>query len=65
MLKIEIKKGNIEQALKQYKSKVIKTRQLKSLRDNRYYSKPTSENRLKMQKAIRVKDWNKNNDKTA
>jgi len=65
MLKIEIKKGNIEQALKQYKSKVIKTRQLKSLRDNRYYSKPTSAQRLKMQKAIRVKDWNKNNDKSA
>ena len=65
MLKIEIKKGNIEQALKQYKSKVIKTRQLKSIRDNRYYSKPTSTNRLKMAKAIRVKDWNIKNDKSA
>jgi len=65
MLRIEIKKGNIEQALKQYKSKVIKTRQLKSLRNNRYHSKPTSTNRLKMAKAIRVKDWNQKNNNEA
>lgn len=63
MLRIKVKDGNIEKALKQYKSKVIKTRQLKSIRNNRYYDKPTSENRLKMQKAIRIKDWNINNKK--
>lgn len=61
MLKVEVQKGNIEQALKKYKSKVIKTKQLKKLRENRYHSKPTSEKRLKMQKAIRVKDWNSKN----
>ena len=61
MLKVEVDKGNIEQALKKYKSKVIKTKQLKSLRNKRYHDKPTSANRLKMQKAIRVKDWNLNN----
>lgn len=61
MLKVEVQKGNIEQALKKYKSKVIKTKQLKKLRENRYHSKPTSEKRLKMQKAIRVKDWNLKN----
>lgn len=58
MLKVEVQKGNIEQALKKYKSKVIKTKQLKNLRNKRYYEKPTAANRLKMQKAIRVKDWN-------
>lgn len=58
MLKVEVQKGNIEQALKKYKSKVIKTKQLKNLRNKRYYEKPTSVKRLKMQKAIRVKDWN-------
>ena len=57
MLKVEVQKGNIEQALKKYKSKVIKTKQLKNLRNKRYYDKPTSAKRLKMQKAIRVKDW--------
>lgn len=61
MLKVEVQKGNIEQALKKYKSKVIKTKQLKKQRENRYHSKPTSEKRLKMQKAIRVKDWNSKN----
>lgn len=61
MLKVNIEKGNIEQALKKYKSKVIKTKQLKNLRNKRYYVKPTSANRLKMQKAIRVKDWNLDN----
>lgn len=61
MLKIEIQKGNIEQALKKYKSKVIKTKQLKTLRDKRYHEKPTTAKRKKMQKAIRVKDWNLNN----
>jgi len=63
MLRIKVKDGNIEKALKQYKSKVIKTRQLKSIRNNRYHDKPTSENRLKMQKAIRIKNWNINNKK--
>jgi small subunit ribosomal protein S21 len=58
MLKIEIKDGNIEKALKKYKSKVIKTKQLKNLRGKRYYEKPTSAKRVKMQKAIRVKNWN-------
>lgn len=58
MLKVEVVKGNIEQALKKYKSKVIKTKQLKNLRENRYHSKPTTESRLKRQKAKRVNDWN-------
>ena len=58
MLKVEVVKGNIEQALKKYKSKVIKTKQLKNLRNGRYYEKPTGERRLKMQKAKRVNDWN-------
>lgn len=65
MLKVEVQKGNIEQALKKYKSKVIKTKQLKNLRENRYHSKPTSENRLKKQKAKRVNDWNKKYNKEA
>ena len=58
MLRIEIDNNNIEKALKQYKRKVIKTGQLKSIRDNRYYTKPSHAKRLKMQKAIRINDWN-------
>lgn len=60
MLKVNVN-GNIEKALKQYKSKVIKTKQLKNLKNKRYYDKPTSANRFKIAKAIRLKDWNLNN----
>lgn len=59
MLKVEVIKGDIEKALKKYKSKVIRTKQLKKVRDKRYYTKPTTENRLKKQKAERVNLWNK------
>jgi ribosomal protein S21 len=45
------KKVNIEKALKQMRSKVIKTKQLKKLREDRYHTKPSEKRRLKMQKA--------------
>lgn len=45
------KKVNIEKALKQMRSKVIKTKQLKKLREDRYHTKPSGKRRLKMQKA--------------
>lgn len=65
MLKVEVVKGNIEQALKRYKSKVIKTRQLKKVREKRYYTKPTSQKRLDNQKAKRVNDWDLKNSNQA
>ena len=45
------KKTNIEKALKQYKRKVINTKQVKKLRDQQYYIKPSAKKRLKLQKA--------------
>jgi ribosomal protein S21 len=39
MLKIKVKKGNIERALKDYKSKVIKTRQMRRINDKKEYEK--------------------------
>jgi len=45
------KKTNIEKALKQLKSKVIKTKQKKKLRDLQQHTKPSAKKRLKMQKA--------------
>ena len=41
MLKIKVKKGNIERALKDYKSKVIKTRQMKKINERKEYEKPS------------------------
>lgn len=52
MLKIEVKKGNIERALKEYKSKVIKTRQMRELSDNKEFDKPSVIKRRKKQKGI-------------
>lgn len=52
MLKVEVKKGNIERALKEYKSKVIKTRQMTELNDRREYEKPSVANRKQKKKGI-------------
>lgn len=46
------KKTNIEKALKQLKSKVIRTKQLRKLRDRKQFTKPSAKKRLQMQKAI-------------
>lgn len=52
MIEVKVnKKGGIEKALKEYKRKVIKTKQLKDIRDGRYYEKPSSKKRKKNQKA--------------
>jgi len=51
MLIIEVNKDNIEKALKQYKRKVINTKQLKKLRDQQNFTKPSARKRLKLQKA--------------
>lgn len=45
------KKTNIEKALKQLKSKVIRTKQLRALRDRKQFTKPSQTKRLQMQKA--------------
>lgn len=51
MLIIKIDKGNIEKALKQYKRKVIKTKQLQKLRDGKEYTKPSTKKRKQLSKA--------------
>ena len=61
MLKIEVKNGNIEQALKKYKSKVAKTKQLKTLREGKEYVKPATENRIQKLKIKKMKAWKSQN----
>mgnify|MGYP005627971117 FL=1 len=51
MLIIEVDRGNIEKALKQYKRKVRNTKQINHLRDQQDFTKPSAKKRLKMQKA--------------
>lgn len=53
MIHIEIKKGeNIDKALKQYKYKVIKTKQLEQLRNKQEFVKKSVQNREDKLKAI-------------
>ena len=52
MLIIEIKKGSIEGALKQFKSKVIKTKLISQLQDRKTYKKKSDVNRQIKKNAI-------------
>ena len=63
MLIIEVKNGNIEQALKQYKRKVIKTKQIKNLRDRQQFTKKSVEKRGEFRKASYVQTLRTNAEK--
>jgi ribosomal protein S21 len=52
MLIIEVKKGNVEGALKQFKSKVIKTKLVLQLQDRKTYKKKSDVNRQIKKDAI-------------
>lgn len=52
MLIIEVKKSNIESALKQFKSKVIKTKLVSQLQDRKTYKKKSDVNRQIINDAI-------------
>jgi len=45
MLQIKVKKGNIERALKEYKGKIIRTRQMREINDRKEYEKSSVKNR--------------------
>ena len=52
MLIVKIdKKTNLEKALRKLKTKVIKTKQLKQLRERKHFTKPSEKKRLLIQKA--------------
>ncbi len=53
MLIINVKGGNIEGALKEYKKKVQSTKQIEQLRDRQTYTKPSVKTRLQMEEAKR------------
>ena len=52
MLKIKVKKGNIARALKEYKSKVTKTRQMREVNERKEFEKPSVKNRRIKEKGI-------------
>lgn len=54
MLIIKVKKGNIEKALKEYKYKVHRTKQIQNIRNNQEYTKDSVTRREEKKKAIYV-----------
>ena len=56
MLKVEVKKGNIERALKELKSKCIKTKVLQQYRDKKELIKPSEKKRKSLHKAIYIEN---------
>jgi small subunit ribosomal protein S21 len=51
MLKVIVKNGKLDPALKQWKRKVRNTKQLQQLRENKEFVKPSTKKRLSKQKA--------------
>lgn len=58
MLIVKVKKNNIERALKELKSKVIKTRQNSQLNDRREFTKKSIKKRQQLIKARYVSKLN-------
>lgn len=50
MIKVKVKRGNIERALKEYKGKVIRTRQMREINERKEFEKPSVRNRRLKQK---------------
>ena len=53
MLQVNVKNGNIEGALKEYKRKVQTVKQIEQLRERQTYVKPSVKNRLILEEAKR------------
>ena len=51
MLKVIVKNGKLDPALKQWKRKVRNTKQIQQLRENKEFVKPSTKKRLSKQKA--------------
>ncbi len=62
MLVVKVK-GNIERALKQYKSKVIKTRQMREINERKEYTKPSEKNRKQKNKAKYLEKRRRDNER--
>ena len=62
MLKIEVKKGNINGVLKMFKKKFRDTKTLQKLRDRKEYTKPSVVKRQAKQKAIAKNKYRRDND---
>ena len=53
MLIVNVKNGNIEWALKEYKKKVQSIKQIEELRERKNFTKPSIKKRLQKEETIR------------
>ena len=58
MLKIKVAKGNINQALKNLKNKVFKTKMLNDIRERKDYTKKSVKRRAQINKAKYIQGLN-------
>jgi small subunit ribosomal protein S21 len=63
MIIVEVKNGNIEQALKKYKTKVVKTKQINQLRDRKEFVKPSVTRRDEVRKATYIQKLKTDSEK--
>jgi len=54
IVKVKEGKGGIERALKELKSKVIKTRQMRQLQDRKEFEKPSVKKRNSKRKSVYI-----------
>jgi ribosomal protein S21 len=54
---VKVIKGDIQKALKKWKSKVMESGHLEELKDRREFLKPSVVNRKKMKDAVRNQEW--------
>ena len=62
MLKIPVVKGNIERALKLFKSKFKKTGTLKEVRERKNFIKPSLKRKIQKEKSIKRDKYKRDND---
>lgn len=60
MIIINVKDGNIERALKEFKRKTIKIKQMQALQEQREFKKDSVVKRLQKQKAVYKQQKNSN-----
>lgn len=58
LVKVEVRKGDLNQALKIFKKRVNASGHIDELKQRREYTKPTTKRRLQKQKAIRNRKLN-------
>ena len=62
MLKVEVKKGNLDRAIKAMRWKIRSTKLIKELRERKTFTKKSQQRRLQLEKAIAREQWKREND---